>query len=67
MNLLELLQIASSEEKSEEFLRQKGFLKTFDSRPFCSGKNIGEVRRNFLSTIIAGRNGALEKVAYSKI
>jgi len=48
-------------------LRQKGVLKTFDSRPFCSGKNIGEVRRNFLSTIIAGRNGALEKVAYSKI
>jgi transposase len=67
MNLLELLQIASSEEKSEEFLRQKGVLKTFDSCHFCNAKNIGKVRRNFLSTIIAEQNGALEKIAYSKI
>jgi len=59
MNLLELLQIASSEEKSEESLRQKGVLKTFDRCPFCNAKNIGKVRRNFLSTIIAGRNGPL--------
>jgi hypothetical protein len=51
MNLLELLQIASSEEKSEEFLRQKGVLKTFDSCHFCSVKNIGKVRRLFLSSI----------------
>jgi transposase len=35
MNLVELLQIASSEEKAEEFLREKGILKTFDSCPFC--------------------------------
>jgi transposase len=28
MNLVELLQIASSEEKAEEFLREKGILKT---------------------------------------
>jgi transposase len=34
MNLLEPLQIASSEEKSEEFLRQKGVPITFDSCPF---------------------------------
>jgi len=67
MNLLELLQIASSEERSEEFLRQKGVLKTFDSCPFCNAKNIGKVRRNFLPTIIAEKNGALEKIAYSKI
>lgn len=67
MNLLELLQIASSEEKSEEFLRQKGVLKTFDRCHFCNAKNIGKVRKNFLSSIIAGRNGALEKIAYSKI
>ena len=51
MNLLELLQIASSEEKSEESLRQKGVLKTFDSCHFCSVKNIGKVRKNFLSNI----------------
>jgi len=35
MNLVELLQIASSEEKSKEFLREKGILKTFNSCPFC--------------------------------
>jgi len=47
MNLVELLQIASSEDKAEEFLREKGVLKTFDSCPFCHAKNIGKVRRNF--------------------
>ena len=47
MNLVELLQIASSEEKAEEFLREKGVLKTFDSCPFCNAKNIGKIRRNF--------------------
>jgi transposase len=67
MNLLELLQIASSEEKSEEFLRQKGILKTFDKCPFCNAKNIGKVRRNFLPTIIAEKNGVLEKIAFLKI
>ena len=67
MNLVELLHIALSEEKVEEFLREKSILKTFDSCSFCNAKNIGKVRRNFLSTIIAERNGALEKIAYSKI
>jgi transposase len=47
MNLVELLQTASSEEKAEEFLREKGILKTFDSCPFCHAKNIGKIRRNF--------------------
>ena len=31
MNLVELLQIASWEEKAEEFLREKSVVKTFDS------------------------------------
>jgi len=47
MNLVELLQIASSEEKAEEFLREKGVLNTFDSCLFCNAKNIGKIRRNF--------------------
>jgi len=47
MNLVELLQMASSEEKVEEFLREKGVLKTFDICPFCHPKNIVKVRRNF--------------------
>jgi transposase len=34
MNLVELLQIASSEGKAEELLRVKGILKTFDSCSF---------------------------------
>jgi hypothetical protein len=40
MNLVELLQIASSEEKAEGFLRERGVLKTFDSCPFCHAKNV---------------------------
>ena len=47
MNLVELLQIASSEEKAEEILRAKGVLKAFDSCSFCNAKNIGKIRRNF--------------------
>jgi len=47
MNLVELLHIALSEEKVEEFLREKSILKTFDSCSFCNAKNIGKVRRNF--------------------
>jgi hypothetical protein len=47
MNLVELLQIASSEEKAEGFLRERGVLKTFDSCPFCHAKNVGKIRRNF--------------------
>jgi transposase len=61
MNLLELLQIASSEEKSEEFLRQKGVLKIFDSCPFCSAKNIGKVRRNFLKCYNCRREWSIRK------
>jgi len=45
MNLGELLQMASSEEKAKRFLREKGKLKTFDSCPFCHAKNIGKVRQ----------------------
>jgi transposase len=47
MKLSELISIAGSEEKSEEFLRAKGILKTFKFCPFCGGRSIGRVRRNF--------------------
>ena len=33
MNLVELVEIASSEEKAEDFLRPKGVLKTFTCYP----------------------------------
>ena len=51
MNLVEVVEIASSEEKAEEFLRAKGVLKTFACCPFCGNKSIVKVRRNFLGTI----------------
>jgi len=41
MNLAELVVIASSEEKSEEFLRAKGVLKNFECCPFCGSKSKG--------------------------
>ena len=47
MNLSELVKIASSEEKAEEFLRSRGILKTFENCSFCKSESIGKVRRNF--------------------
>ena len=43
MNLAELVLIASSEQKAEQFLRQKSILKTFSSCPFCGDKSIGKI------------------------
>ena len=45
MDLAELAKIASSEEASEEFLRIKGILRTFDACPFCGSHSPGKVRR----------------------
>ncbi|WP_206202397.1 hypothetical protein [Thermodesulfobacterium sp. TA1] len=46
MNLAELVEIASSEEKAEEFLRAKGVLKTFTCCPFCGNKIWREEERD---------------------
>jgi len=51
MNLSELVKIASSEEKSEEFLRSRGILKTFENCPFCK-------EGTFISVMVVGGNGA---------
>jgi transposase-like protein len=47
MNLVELVQITSSEEEAEKFLRAKGILKTFDRCPFCGHQKIERIRRSF--------------------
>ena len=47
MRLEELVKVTSSEEKAEEFLREKGILKTFTRCPKCGSKRLGRVRRNF--------------------
>jgi len=47
MMLEELVKVKSSEEKAEEFLREKGILKTFTRCPKCGSKRLGRVRRNF--------------------
>jgi len=46
MNLIELQQYTSSEERGEEYLRSRGILKGFDQCPFCQGTRIGRVRRS---------------------
>ena len=46
MELVKLMDIASNEEKAEEFLRKKGILKTFSSCPYCGSNHFGKVRRN---------------------
>jgi len=47
MNLVELIEIASSEERAENFLRSKGILKNYEFCSYCGNNNIGKVRRNF--------------------
>jgi len=66
MNLVELVEMASSEEKAEEFLRAKGVLKTFTCCPFCGNKSIGKSEGTFLGTIDVRKSVALEKIAYLK-
>jgi hypothetical protein len=66
MNLVEVVEIASSEEKAEEFLRAKGVLKTFTCCPFCGNKSIGKSGGTFLGTIDVRKSVALEKIAYLK-
>ena len=61
MKLSELISIAGSEEKSEEFLRSKGILKTFKFCPFCVGKSIGRVRRKFFKCYSCRREWSVRK------
>jgi transposase len=61
MNLSELVKIASSEEKAEEFLRSKGILKTFENCPFCKSESIGKVRRNFYKCYGCRREWSIRK------
>jgi transposase len=61
MKLSELISIAGSEEKSEEFLRAKGILKTFKFCPFCGGKSIGRVRRKFFKCYGCRREWSVRK------
>ena len=61
MNLSELVKIASSEEKAEEFLRSMGILKTFENCPFCKSESIGKVRRNFYKCYGCRREWSIRK------
>jgi len=45
MNLIELQQYTTSEEKSEEYLRVHGILKQFDQCPYCESTRIGRIQR----------------------
>ena len=45
MNLVELSQYTSDEERAEEYLREQGILKKFHDCPYCQGMRINRVRR----------------------
>lgn len=45
MNLVELTQYTSNEERAEEDLREQGILKTFPNCPYCQGTRINRIRR----------------------
>jgi len=61
MNLVELIEIASSEEKAEDVLRSKGVLKPFECCPFCEAKNIGKIRKNFLKCYSCKKEWSIRK------
>lgn len=61
MNLAELAKIASSEKASEEFLRIKGVLETFDACPFCRSHSLGKVRRQMYKCYSCKREWSVRK------
>jgi len=56
INLAELVAIASSEEKTEEFLRA-----SFDFCLFCNSTYIGKVRRNFFKCYTCRKECSIRK------
>ena len=46
MITVKLMEITSDEERAEEFLRERGILKTYTQCPYCGSSRIGRVRRN---------------------
>ena len=45
MNLMELTQYTSDDEKAEQYLQKIGILKTFDNCPYCGSRRLGRIRR----------------------
>lgn len=45
MNLMELTQYTSDDEKAEQYLQKIGILKTFDNYPYCGSRRLGRIRR----------------------
>ncbi len=45
MNLIELTQHTSDEEKAEKYLQKIGILKIFEEYPYCGSKRVGRIRR----------------------
>jgi len=67
MNLVELVQVTSSEEEAEKFLRAKGILKTFDRCPFCGHQKIGKVRRSFFKCYGCRKEWSIRKDSIASI
>ncbi len=61
MNLAELDKVASSEETSEEFLRIKKVLKTFDACPFCGTHSPGKIRRQMYTCYTCKREWSVRR------
>jgi transposase len=44
--VVDLAEVITDEQKAEDFLREKGILKTFTQCPYCGNPHFGKVRRN---------------------
>ncbi len=61
MITVKLMEIASDEERAEEFLREKRILKTYTQCPYCGSSRIGRVRRNMYKCYDCKREWSIRK------
>jgi len=58
MEITILTKYISNEKKAEEFLREKGLLKTFTQYPYCGNNRMGRMRRKNYKYYACKKNGA---------
>ena len=61
MNIVRLSGVTADEQRSEEFLREVGILRSFAECPYCGNKHFGKVRRNFYKCYRCRREWSIRK------
>lgn len=61
MEIIEISRIVSDEEKTIEYLQEKGILKKYEECPYCGGKSLGRVRRQKIKCYSCRREWGVRK------